>query len=509
MMNTENDPRHNPEDYLVNHITEYQELTVLSYTPSFLLKKDASTDIKKRYANELIKRIRNAGSEGENTDEAKTTTIYLAESGLKEISRLPMKEKEDILNTWDEVISYVKKAAGRLNVYVIPDKDLPTVSFILGKVSGIWGNRSPWDLLIEYRVGVDKESLFSIATSEHLAKWFLNMPLQDLPNEIKWFLQRLKDEAKIMEFEEWVKEKDIRSTLPPPEVAILSAMPSEIVYYQKKFGSVYSKYLSGINRGRFELNSNSQLELIFPNTGYGRYNTHQSVTELSLKYPSIDSFYLTGVAGGSELKNVKLLDVVVSSEIIELVYEKIIPRTSPEQPKLGRKILPLNESLSFIFGVSNHSIDESFKRHAQRLRELSVADPGKWEEMLKEYTKGLQRSEFMDEILSGKRLPTIHFGAIFSSDHNVNHKEFRDLISTEYNVFGFEMEGGGLAGSCKSFGKKFLDIRGISDLCNDPNNERSVRDPILQPLASAVASAALDWLLQIRLKMESSENTIS
>jgi nucleoside phosphorylase len=505
MMNDDNDPRHNPEEYMVNHITAYRELTVLSYTPSFLFPKEAFTDIKMRYANELIKRIRNAGIETANPHEPKKTTIYLAESGLKEISRLPMKDKEDLLNGWDIVVSYVEKAKDRLNVYVVPDEDLPTVSFILGRVSGIWGNRSPWDLLVEYRVGVDKESLFSIATSEHLAKWFLNMPLQDLPNEITWILQKLKDEVTITGFADWIVKKDIRSTLPPPKVAILSAMPNEIVYYQNKFGSIYSKYQSGIDRGRFELNNNAQLELIFPNTGYGRYFTHQSVTGLALKYPSIDSFYFIGVAGGSEVKNVNLLDVVVSSEIIELVYEKMILGTSPERPKMGRKILPLNDSLSFIFGVSNHSIDDSLKRHAQRLKDLSVSDPGKWEELLREYTKGLPSSEYKDEIFSGKKLPAIHFEAIFSSDHNVNHKEFRDLISTEYNVYAFEMEGGGLAGSCKSFGKKFLDIRGISDPGNDPNNERIVKDPILQPLASAVASAALDWLLQIRLKTESSE----
>ncbi len=505
MNNPYNDPYANPEEYLVNHITAYEELTILSYTPSFLIRKDASTEIKKRYATEVLKRIKDKGNNPKQSEDPKTTTVYIAESGLKEISKISMKEKEELFETWDEVIALSKKYPEQLKVYVIPDSDLPSMSFILGKVSGTWGNRAPWDLLIEYRIGVTKDNLFSMATSENKAKWFLNMPLPQLPKEIKWVLNKLQRESTIIEFEEWVTKIDIKSSLPPPEVAILSAMPNEIVFYQKKFGGPYKNYPSGINRGRFDFSDNEHLELIFPNTGYGRYNTHKSVTKLVLEHPNINSFYLTGVAGGSELMKVEIYDVVVSSEIVELVYEKIIPTVVQEQLKLGRKNLSLNDDISFVFGVEKHSIDDSLKRQAQRLKELSVSDPGKWEGLLQYYTKDISNSEYKEKVFSRNRLPVIHFGPIFSSDHNVNYKKFRDMISNEYGVFGFEMEGGGLAESCKSFGKKFLDIRGISDLCDSSDNQRE-KDPILQPIASAIASAALDWLLEIRVKMESSDN---
>jgi len=468
--------------YLLKHFHLYDSVIILSYTPSLLLREEQEVEIKRRYADALLKRCRSGKGK---------TTIYVAESGIK--ARARRGSIRSNLEIWDELISIAKKNPQKLQIKVIKDENLPCVSFIIAHVPPEpWGTRAPYDLLVEYRIGMKPDQLFATEKEDgEKSQYEYHVSNSgDLPAGIKWILEYLEILCPAMDLEKWIDDSRIRSAPAPPELAVISAMPIEVQCYRK---GLSSKSLvngeKGNQHGQFVAKKRSH-EVIYPPTGFGRYKTFETIASIHREFPSIKKLFFVGVAGGSP-KKTNVGDVVISTEIVELLYERAILKNEAKSMhgvQVKGKVVDLSPDIKLELRTEPYSVNADLARSINGLADK--IDQDRWEELVKKYLGYCKPSPQKKKLLS--ELPKIVPGKTWSSDHNINDSNFRDKLTEEFGVIAFEMEGGGFAAGAKAFDKEFVEVRGISDMSDGQRGD----DSILQSLALAVASAGLEALLQ-------------
>jgi len=492
MVTEDIDPFKDPERYMVDHILEYEKLWVLAYTPAFLLSEEVEmTQLKKDYFDKIFKRITENVNKNPSVERPRKTIIYMSESGLKSISQMTVTNKKEVITKWKTLAEYEKNHHEALEMHVISDEYLPSFSFILGEVAGIWGTRSPYDLLIEHRVGVTKDSLFSLESEKSgKSKWFLRLPLTKMPEEVAWVVNFVHRQAYSTKFYSWLSTHESELFSPPPKIAVISAMIDELTFYRKVLCKDSKKVYDRASLG----SGRKEIGILFPNREYGGYSVSNSVAEIIDKNPTIDQFWFAGVAGGLK-GEMHLLDVVIPNQIIQLTYEKILTE-KPESPlKKEQRLITISNSTYVIVRTKIHEVDQELKGLAETLKEYVGIHPDEWDKRIKKYSEllGPEEKKYLFDLIDN-RLPEIVVEfPIWSSDHNVNDVSFASQLATEFHVKAFDMESGGLASACQKFKKKFFVIRGVSDLADNVRD----KDEINQRMAMVTTSAALEMLLNM------------
>ncbi len=469
--------------YFLNNIIDYNALTVLSYTPSFILPELNRDSTHRTYADKMRERL----SEENLSKGDRETTLYLAESGLRKISGVDTEKRNKFIEECENLGKKSRKYKNELQIYVVDNENLPPVSLFIGKIGGKWSERAPVDIFIEYRIGVTDETLFDLNDSRpNQYKWFPKLPLDKEPEEIKWIMDNLNN-AQITEFNEWFKEEKYDMSIGDPTIAIVSAMATETSYYRKDLKIPEREYTQ---KGRFI--GGKTVNLVFPTVDYGRVPIGGHLHEVFDSYPTVNHVFFVGVAGGARQKDSQIGDVVISQSILSPFYEKLYKgelRGKSEE----RTVIELGDNWRLAIKKTSYPVDKESIQLSKELREYSVVNKEEWlkkiESMVDRYlgTKGMKEYKRLTEM----NPPKIIIAPIWSSDHNVNLNTLRGELITKFDVGAFDMESGGLAEACQKRGKKYLVIRGISDLSDDerPN------DDLHQKIAAITASAAMELLL--------------
>ena len=467
-------------DYFLKHFEFYDSVIILSYTPSILLREEQKIDVKRRFTDALLKRLRAAKGK---------TTIYASESGIEQRGLKDRESKKSNLQLWDELVGISKKHPDKLRIKVVKDEQLPCVSFILGHVpEKPWGPRAPWDLLVEYRVGIKPEQLFATGEEEgDSSKYEYHVISGDLPAGIRWILDKLELQFSLDDFESWINDSCIRYAPVPPELAVLSAMPIEVQFYRKGLDEELANDREGNQQGRIYTGKRYR-EIIFPPTNYGRYKTFETMVSVCSKFPSVSKFFFVGCAGGNP-EYVTVGDVAISTEIVELIHEKALSKKDAKGlhgTRITGELIDLSSDTQLEMRTESHYVSAGLQKSAKGLADKSKQK--RWKELIEKYLSYCPDSHWKKTLLS--KTPKIVTKRIWSSDHNVNNRDFRNELTKKFGVVAFEMEGGGFATGARAFDREFIEIRGISD---DADGHRE--DDILQPLALATASACLEALL--------------
>lgn len=467
-------------EYFINHFQFYDTVKILSYTPCLFLMEEPCVDIKRKYADALLRRCYSGKGE---------TIIYASESGLKSITSRNQESIKSNFEMWDDLLKISKEHPKNLRINIVRDEFLPCVSFILGRVpKEPWGSRAPWDLLVEYRVGMTPDQLFKTGVKETSPSHYeIKLASSELPEGISWILDRLEIQSSVQDFEKWIKASGIKHVLAPPQIAVLSAIPKEVQYYRRGLTSKLVDYSEGSQLGQIKVQNNNHT-IVFPTTNYGRYKTFEKIASLCNQFKDITTCIFMGCAGGNPAK-VNFGDVVISSEIIELVHEKVLLKNEIEKMKglrISGELIDISSEAEIELRVESHVVNRELRNSAKGLSDKT--SQANWPALVKKYLNFCPDSGGKEKLLLNP--PKIILDKIWSSDHNVNDVSLRNMLSRRFEVAAFEMEGGGFAEGAKAFGKRFIEIRGISD---DADGNRD--DTTRQPLAIAIASACAEALI--------------
>jgi nucleoside phosphorylase len=479
-------PFSDKEDYFLDNIKEYRSLTVLSFTPSFIMPELNHDNTHRNYARKMEERL----SEKNLKTQEQETILYLAERGLKKISGINADKRNRFIEECQKLEEKSRRYRNKLQIYVVDNENLPPVSLFIGEIGGKWSERAPVDIFIEYRVGINDEILFDLNNSRpNQYKWFPKLPLDKEPEEVKWIMDKL-NEAQITEFTEWFEKQKDNLSIGDPTIAIVSAMATETSYYRKDLMVPEKEHTQ---KGRI-IGTRRTVELVFPTVDYGRVPIGGHLHEVFDNYPSVNNVFFVGVAGGAKEKGTKIGDVVISQSILSPFYEKLYKGELKGKSE-DRTVIELGDNWRLAIKKTFYPVDDKLIKLSRELLEYTVVNNDKWlnkiESMIDKYLGPEGREEYNRLTENKNKPPKIIIAPIWSSDHNVNLDTLKTELVTKFDIAAFDMESGGLAEACKNRGRKYLVIRGISDLSNDerPN------DDLRQKIAAITASAALELLL--------------
>ncbi|MEM4091216.1 MAG: hypothetical protein QXQ46_10860 [Thermoplasmatales archaeon] len=490
---------------MIGNIPNYDELFVVSKTPSFLIQERLENDERISYREKILERIYNVEKEPTKDKLQKETTLYLSETGFESLKTFPIETRKNIFQEWRKIVEIAKNSKGKLKINVIAGTQIPPNSIILGKFVAL-GDREMWDVFIEYRVA--KPNLRKCPRPDDFEEtYFVYSSLTNLPEEIKWIRQEY-NRMDTQQFEKWMEDSShvLSDTLvPPPTEVIFSAISPEIMYYRKKLGKKYNTFGSSVylERGLIGDDEKTGLRLLFSHLEYGRSKTLKSAIEHCNKYSTIRDLIFLGIAGGTSTARIKLLDVVISDKILDCSYERIFLKEPTDDEKRNKTELVLNKerSIYLLLKAETYPVSKRIGDAAKAVSEWSYTHEDEWKELLIGYANQVSvldvKNFILERLKSKDTMPHIQIGGVWSSDHNVNEPRLQEELSRNFGVKAFEMEGGGLANAALTFGKDFVDIRGISDIDGDRRE-----DTVLQYAASVVASAALDKYLNVIYQKE-------
>jgi nucleoside phosphorylase len=449
-------------------VEEWDKFLMVSYTPSAVLKSERNVPAKNTLREGLMKRLANH----------KESMLYFSSSGLETINETP---KEEI----DKFISLVNKNENS-RALVLEDKDLPSVSIILGiKNRDNRGYGGKCDVFVEYRIGIVRESLFKTGTSlggddkvwiqYHLDEDHIPEPFKNLVNKLTM--------KQTESFEDWyIKNVHYEK----PSILIISAMPDEVrpvindLLKQKSIQQVNNRIM-----GTIETIDRKEIHCLIANVSYSRVSVATEITNILWAFPSIKYVFLIGVAGGGE--GLAVGDVVISTSAENIYYEnllsesdyrvlnpksnkiKIIDLSTIERPKLFLKANSLAAPLS-----ERNKIDSAIGSLDVSL--LQDTEMDKLKMFISKHHPGDESIDFVKE--------NLHLNVkIWSSDHNINNKELKQNLYDAYETNVFDMESGGFLAALneyRAFSNRdigFGIVRGISDVSvedrtNDRHNQR-------------------------------------
>jgi len=164
---------------------------------------------------------------------------------------------------------------------------------------------------------------------------------------------------------------------------------------------------------------------------------------------------LIGIAGGISKNKVSIGDIIVPKEIVYFTITK-------------------KESSKTQIHPSHHLTDPIlFDNHLKNFP--SMKDDFKWKEKIKEIENIEKLLEIFNLNSASELNPQIHYGSIFSGDTVVKDENFvKKLLTFSPKGLGIEMESwGALMASFKDLSQpRFITIRGVSDLADNPDSKK-------------------------------------
>jgi nucleoside phosphorylase len=198
----------------------------------------------------------------------------------------------------------------------------------------------------------------------------------------------------------------------------------------------------------------------------GTRSAAATCADLLRSFPSIRVVIVGGIAGGVPTRGVRLGDVVVAEEIIDVTHT--------------RRVDGHDEIRRRVDGLSIELI-----RAARHLQAADTGDPPQWATLLADGTNpALARFA-----RPSPGVPQIHCGAVASGDQLLRDATTRDTLAARFGVLAVEMETTGVAAAATARGVQWFVARGISDNCDAEKNDR------WHPFAALAAAAYARALL--------------
>jgi len=241
-------------------------------------------------------------------------------------------------------------------------------------------------------------------------------------------------------------------------LGVISALPEEFAHLSDRSGQ--AREIGGFAFWRGEI---AGREAVFVESGAGKVNAGVAASLLLDRF-DCRALLMCGVAGGLD-------------------------------PALGVG--------DVVVGTSNTQHDFGVHREAGFHTIQPGSRPSKGEEWKPGYTladdvvsrlaaavKGLSLERLPEEVGVGRRVPTVHFGAILTGDAFVNADSLRERLRAEFQAHAVEMEGGAVAQVARRWGEDipFVNVRCLSDLASSESHlDFRAFLPVASRLASQVA----------------------
>jgi nucleoside phosphorylase len=290
-----------------------------------------------------------------------------------------------------------------------------------------------------------------------------------------------------------------------PQLAIVTALPLEYVAVEALLDNVSQHFVPGRGAGRrYLVGSVAALDgrqhkvvlTLLPDMGNNL--AASQVTRLLAHFPSVNSIFMVGIAGGvphphKPEADVRLGDIVVSdrSGVVQYDYgaetiTEIIPRHPPRPPSAM-----LLEGIRHLEAAQLRGTRhwEKFIRIASG--KLNVKRPSS-------FATGITTPNDSEELPNPPNVnarqeddqPRVFFGPIASANNLLRNPHKRDELRDKFGVKAIEMEGSGVADAAWHHGVGYLIVRGICDYCDQKKNN------LWQQYAAVVAAAYVRALLE-------------
>jgi adenosylhomocysteine nucleosidase len=241
-------------------------------------------------------------------------------------------------------------------------------------------------------------------------------------------------------------------------LGVISALPEEFAHLSDRSGP--AREIGGLAFWRGEI---AGREAVFVESGAGKVNAGVA-TALLLDRFDCRALLLCGVAGGLD-PALGVGDIVVGTSNIQHDYgvqkeHGFLTIQPGSRPSLGHNWTPGYPVAAAVI---------------ERLREALT---------------GLVLEPLPEDVGVGRRVPTVHFGAILTGDAFVNSNALRERLRAEFQAQAVEMEGGAAAQIARRWGEDipFVNVRCLSDLASSESHlDFRAFLPVASRLASQVA----------------------
>lgn len=241
-------------------------------------------------------------------------------------------------------------------------------------------------------------------------------------------------------------------------LGVISALPEEFAHLSDR--TTHSRTIGGFAFWRGEI---AGREAVFVESGAGKVNAGVAAALLVDRY-DCRALLMCGVAGGLD-PALGVGDIVVGTSNTqhdfgvhrEAGFHTIQPGS---RPSLGQEWKP------------GYVVADAV---VTRLR-AAVA--------------GLKLEALPEDVGVGRRVPTVHFGAILTGDAFVNSDSLRERLRADFQAQAVEMEGGAVAQVARRWGADipFVNVRCLSDLASSESHlDFRAFLPVASRLASQVA----------------------
>ncbi len=218
-------------------------------------------------------------------------------------------------------------------------------------------------------------------------------------------------------------------------LGVISALPEEFAHLSDQSGPAHRIGGHSFWRGQI-----AGREAVFVESGAGKVNAGVA-TSLLLDRFECGALLLCGVAGGLD-PALGVGDIVIGTSHVQHDYgtqrEGYFLTIQPgSRPSRG--------------GTDWHP---------------GYPESGALVERLRGAIDGLSLDPLPEDVGVGRRLPSVHFGAILTGDSFINAEEQRQRLHKEFGAQAVEMEGGAVAQVARRWGGDipFVNVRCLSDL---------------------------------------------
>ena len=241
-------------------------------------------------------------------------------------------------------------------------------------------------------------------------------------------------------------------------LGVISALPEELAHLSDRSGQ--AREIGGFAFWRGEI---AGREAVFVESGAGKVNAGVAAALLLDRF-DCRALMMCGVAGGLD-PALGVGDIVVG--------------TSNTQHDYG-----VHRQTGF------HTIQPGSRPSKGEEWKPGYAVPDAVVRRLRAASAGLALEPLPEALGMGRRVPSVHFGAILTGDAFVNADTLRERLRAEFNALAVEMEGGAVAQIARRWGDDipFVNVRCLSDLASSESHlDFRAFLPVASRLASQVA----------------------
>lgn len=219
-------------------------------------------------------------------------------------------------------------------------------------------------------------------------------------------------------------------------LGVISALPEEFAHLSDQSGQLHQIGGMAFWRGRI-----AGREAVFVESGAGKVNAGVAASLLLDRF-DCRALMLCGVAGGLD-PALGVGDVVIGTSNIQHDY-------GVQKEDGFLTIQPGSRPLRGEDWTPGYAVPEPV---VMRLREA---------------LNGFALDPLPEEVGVGRRVPTVHFGAIVTGDGFVNSEGLRQRLHDRFGAQAVEMEGGAVAQVARRWGEDipFVNVRCLSDLAS-------------------------------------------